>query len=79
MISSNSIDAYELVAITGFRNECIVEGIYTRVEPFIDWILNTMDNPPPTSAPFTFGTIPPATFPTPKPDVLGKTRLGLSR
>lgn len=73
MVYSNATSQYELVGITSARNGCIAEGIYTRVEPFIEWLANTMANPPPTVPPFVFPTIPTVTQVTPKPDVLGET------
>ncbi len=69
MIYSNDIQQYELVGITSFRDSCAIEGVYTRIAPFVKWILTTLENPPPLP------TLPPIatiTYPTPKPDVLGK-------
>ncbi|CAF3689343.1 unnamed protein product [Adineta steineri] len=68
MIFSEDIQQYKLVGITGFRNICATEGLFTRVAPFIDWIETSLNNPPPIQ------TLPPivtATVPTPGPDVLG--------
>ncbi|CAF2120402.1 unnamed protein product [Rotaria magnacalcarata] len=48
MVYSNDSAQYELVAITSFRNACITEGLFTRVIPFVDWILNILKNPPAT-------------------------------
>ncbi|CAF4832682.1 unnamed protein product [Rotaria sp. Silwood1] len=73
MVYSNDSLQYELVGITNFRNACTTEGLFTRIAPFIDWILTTLKNPPTTVSPFpTFGTFPPITYRTPKPDVLGR-------
>ncbi|CAF0979092.1 unnamed protein product [Rotaria sordida] len=72
MIRSSDNLQYELVAITSFRNSCAIEGLFTRTEPFNDWILTTLQNPPTTIQSFiTFPTFPILTVPTPKPDVLG--------
>jgi len=68
MIYSNDTQHYELVGITGFRNVCTSEGLFTRTAPFVDWILTTLENPPPVP---TFSTRTPITIPTPKPDILG--------
>ena len=67
MIYSNDSQQYELIGITSFRNVCTNEGLFTRIVPFIDWILTTLEHPPPI-----FPTVSPVTLPTPKPDVLGK-------
>ncbi|CAF2085262.1 unnamed protein product [Rotaria magnacalcarata] len=66
MIYSNFSEQYELVGITSFRNICTSEGLFTRIAPFIDWILATLKSPQPTVP-----TFPTFTIPTPKPDVLG--------
>lgn len=71
MIYSNETFDYELVGLTGFRNECLTEGIFTRLYPFLHWINSTMMNPPPTNPPINITFPPFATLPTPKPDVLG--------
>jgi hypothetical protein len=68
MIYSNNTQQYELVGITGFRNVCTSEGLFTRTAPFVVWILTTLENPPPAP---TLPTIIPITIPTPKPDMLG--------
>ncbi len=68
MIYSNDTKKYELVGITSFRNVCTTEGLFTRIAPFVDWILTTLENPPPIP---TSSTRMPITIPTPKPDVLG--------
>jgi hypothetical protein len=72
MIYSNDIQQYELVGITSFRDSCAIEGVYTRIAPFVKWILTTLENPPPLPTLPPIPTLAPITFPTPKPDVLGK-------
>lgn len=69
---SNETFTYELVGLISFRNACLIEGIFTRIYPFIDWITDTMANPPSTRPPIVFTVPPTAPLPTPKPDVLGK-------
>jgi hypothetical protein len=75
MVYSDDNQQYELVGITSFRNQCLNEGIYTRIYPFTDWILDVLKNPPPTVPPFVFPTIPPVILPTPQPDVLGRLNI----
>ncbi len=68
MIFSYDTQEYELVGVTSFRNACITEGLFTRVAPFINWILPILENPPSTPALFTL----PSTVPTTtKPEILG--------
>ncbi|UJR23919.1 hypothetical protein I4U23_026891 [Adineta vaga] len=71
MIFNATIEQYELVGVTSFRNSCNPRGLYTRIASFIEWISETLENPPPipTTPPFLAFTTP--TLPTPKPDVLG--------
>lgn len=64
MMYSNESSQYELVAITSFRNVCTTEGVFTRVEPFSDWILNILENPPATRP--TITTTPRSTITTGK-------------
>jgi len=68
IIYSNNTQQYELVGITGFRNVCTSEGLFTRTAPFADWILTILENPSSVS---TLATRAPITIPTPKPDILG--------
>ena len=56
MIQSNETKEFELVAVIGFRNVCTSEGLFTRVEPFTDWILDILNDPPPTPRPRTTTT-----------------------
>lgn len=70
MIYSNQTQQYELVGITSFRNVCMDEGLFTRTAPYVDWIMTQLASPPPTMP--TFPPLPTVTYPTPKPDVLGK-------
>jgi secreted trypsin-like serine protease len=74
MIHSNDSQPYELVGITSFRNACTTEGLFTRIEPFANWVLDIVENPPAITLfpPLTNFTTP---IPlTPKPDVLGKMK-----
>ncbi|CAF3016792.1 unnamed protein product [Rotaria sp. Silwood2] len=56
MVYSNNNQQYELVGITSFRNACTTEGLFTRVAPFVNWILTILNNPPPTPPPITTTT-----------------------
>lgn len=63
---------YKLVGITSYRDECKTEGIYTRIAPYINWILSIINKPPPTPPPPpTFPTLPPTRLTTMPPDVIG--------
>jgi hypothetical protein len=53
MFYSNESRQYELVAVTSYRNACTTQGLFTRIEPFADWILHILDDPPQTPTPRT--------------------------
>ena len=53
MIFSDITQEYELVGIASARNACTTEGLFTRIEPFLEWILDILDSPPPTPLPIT--------------------------
>jgi hypothetical protein len=54
MIDSNTTtQQYELVGVTSYRNVCTAEGLFTRIAPYVDWILTILGNPPPTPLPIT--------------------------
>ncbi|UJR14367.1 hypothetical protein I4U23_001363 [Adineta vaga] len=46
MIYSNENQRYELIGITSFRNACLTEGLYTRVLPYLNYIMDIVENPP---------------------------------
>lgn len=71
MVFSDITQEYELVGIASARNACTTEGLFTRIEPFLGWILDTMDNPPPTPPSITFPTVAPQGSTTTTPEVLG--------
>ncbi|CAF1034976.1 unnamed protein product [Adineta ricciae] len=71
MIFSDITHEYELVGIASARNACTTEGLFTRIEPFLEWILDILDNPPPTPPPITFPTVAPLESTTTTPEVLG--------
>ena len=71
MIFSDITQEYELVGIASARNACTTEGLFTRIEPFLEWILDILDSPPPTPLPITFPTIAPLESTTTTPEVLG--------
>ncbi|CAF1050046.1 unnamed protein product [Adineta ricciae] len=71
MIHSEGVQQYELVGVISARFSCTSRGIYTRIAPFIDWIFNTMKNPPPPPTFPPIIVIPTIALSTPKPDVLG--------
>jgi hypothetical protein len=73
MVYSNENQQYELVGITSFRDVCTTEGLFTRVVPFINWILGILENPPPTPLPLPTIPSPAPTIPTTTtPEILGK-------
>ena len=73
MIYSNEDQRYELVGITSVRSACTTEGLFTRIAPFLDWITEILENPPPTPPPFiTFPTAAPTVPTTTTPEILGK-------
>ncbi|UJR24855.1 hypothetical protein I4U23_006224 [Adineta vaga] len=68
MIYSDSSHEYKLVGIISARNSCMTEGLFTRIAPFHDWILEIIENPPHTPSPVTFATAAPTTT---TPEILG--------
>lgn len=68
VIYSNDTQQYELVGITSFHNVCTSEGLFTRLAPFVDWVLKILAHPPLLS---TISIMTPITVPTPKPNVFG--------
>jgi hypothetical protein len=43
MVFSNDSEQYELVGVTGYRSACTTEGSFTRVTPFVSWILTILN------------------------------------
>jgi len=70
MVYSNENQQYELVGITSYRDECTSEGLFTRIEPYINLILTILNKPPPTSPPEP--TLPPTLSTTTPPEIIGK-------
>ena len=69
-VYSEEDQQYELVGITSYRDACVTDGLFTRIAPFIDWILTVLNTPPPTPPPPP--TIPPTVSTTTPPDSLGQ-------
>ncbi|CAF2519552.1 unnamed protein product [Rotaria sp. Silwood2] len=69
MIYSGTSQQYELVGIGSFRNACATERLFTRIAPFIDWILEMLENLPATLSPIP--TFPPLSSTTTWPEILG--------
>jgi hypothetical protein len=73
MVYSNENQQYELVGITSYRDECTSEGLFTRIEPYINLILTILNKPPPTPPPEpTIPTLPPSLSTTTPPEIIGK-------
>lgn len=75
MFYSTDRQQYELVGIIGPRAACLTRGLFTRVGPFVPWIMETMKNPPPPTTLFPLFTLPTELLSTPGPDLLGDRRL----
>ena len=64
---------YELVGIASFRTTCTDRGLFTRITPYITWINEVLENPPPTDTPIPTIAPPRSTTPTTTiPDILGR-------
>ena len=73
MIYSDEKRRYELVGITGFRTACTTQGLFTRIVPFLAWIIDILENPPPTPpAILTPPSLAPTVPTTTTPEILGQ-------
>lgn len=72
MIYSEGNQQYELVGITSARLDCTDEGLFSRIAPFMNWITDTLANPPATPPPLpTLPSTRPTVPTTTTPEVLG--------
>ena len=72
MIYSEENQQYELVGIISSRLDCTDEGLFTRIAPFINWITDTLADPPATPPPLpTLPPTRPTVLTTTTPEVLG--------
>lgn len=70
IIHSTHTRRYELVGVLSLCNSYTSEGIFTRIIPYSNWILEILKSPSPTLPPLFLDSS--TTLITPKPDRLGE-------